>query len=247
MSASGFFRLDEPVPDVAVGYVPRTSPDAPWRTNVFSVPVIGGADGGSHSTARDLDRFLHAYADGSLLGPSQDVVLARHAGRGRRFLLRVRRPALSRRPLRPRRRRPRRRGPRRPLARLGDPRHRPVQRRGPRRRRPRPPGRGRRPRPRLSRRRPTGRRATERREPSGTESGPTPVSRRNLATEHPGGFRQANGRRRPQEVEIPLVDKGFRPRGTVSARCLNELMTTTAATPIGDLDSPLDVLQFARS
>ncbi len=85
MSASGFFRLDEPVPDVAVGYLPRTGPDAPWRSNVYRVPVIGGADGGAHSTARDIDRFLHAYADGTLLGENQDRVLARHADAGDGF------------------------------------------------------------------------------------------------------------------------------------------------------------------
>jgi CubicO group peptidase (beta-lactamase class C family) len=85
MSASGFFRLDEPVPDVAVGYR-RESLDGPWRSNVYSVPVIGGADGGAMCTARDLDRFLRAYADGTLLGPLRAVVLTRHAywddGRG---------------------------------------------------------------------------------------------------------------------------------------------------------------------
>jgi CubicO group peptidase (beta-lactamase class C family) len=81
MSASGFFRLDEPVPDVATGYR-RGSPDAPWRSNVYSIPVIGGGDGGAMCTARDLDRFLRAYADGTLLGPLREVVLTRHADTG---------------------------------------------------------------------------------------------------------------------------------------------------------------------
>ena len=87
MSGSGFFRLDEAVPDLAVGYLPRSGPDAPWRSNVYSVPVVGGADGGSFSTARDLDRFLHAYADGTLLGPLQEEVLARHADAGDGFAM----------------------------------------------------------------------------------------------------------------------------------------------------------------
>lgn len=78
MSSSGFFRLDEAVPDVAVGYV-RGKVDYPWRTNVHSIPVIGGPDGGAMCTARDLDRFLRAYADGTLLGPLSDVVLSRQA------------------------------------------------------------------------------------------------------------------------------------------------------------------------
>ena len=84
MTASGFFRLDEARPDVAVGYLPRDG-DAPWRSNIYRVPVIGGADGGAFSTTGDLDRFLARYADGTLLGPVQEVVLAPHANAGGDF------------------------------------------------------------------------------------------------------------------------------------------------------------------
>lgn len=79
MSDSGFLRLDEAHPDVAVGYSPRPSPAAPWRSNLSSVPVVGGGDGGLMATARDLDRFLTAYDDGTLLGEMRDVVLHPHA------------------------------------------------------------------------------------------------------------------------------------------------------------------------
>lgn len=82
MGESGFFRSDEAVPDVAVGYLPRTSPDAPWRGNVFQVPVVGGGDGGAHVTTRDAARFLAALADGSLLGPLTGVALRPHADVG---------------------------------------------------------------------------------------------------------------------------------------------------------------------
>jgi CubicO group peptidase (beta-lactamase class C family) len=68
MEASGFFALDEVRPDVAVGYLPPHGPDAPRRTNVFAIPSVGGPDGGAFSTARDLDRFLLAYDDATLLG-----------------------------------------------------------------------------------------------------------------------------------------------------------------------------------
>lgn len=84
MTESGFFRLDEAAPDVAVGYLPRRSGDDPWRTNVFSVPVVGGPDGGAFATARDLDRFLQAY-DGPLLGDLHDTVLTPHADAGGGF------------------------------------------------------------------------------------------------------------------------------------------------------------------
>jgi CubicO group peptidase (beta-lactamase class C family) len=85
MAASGFFRLDEPVPDLAVGYLPRAAPDAPWRSNIYSTPVVGGADGGAHSTAADIDRFLRAYADGTLLGENQARVLSPHTDAGDGF------------------------------------------------------------------------------------------------------------------------------------------------------------------
>jgi CubicO group peptidase (beta-lactamase class C family) len=70
MAASGFFSLDEARPNIAVGYRPPRAPGAPWRSNIYSIPPIGGPDGGAFSNSPDLDRFLHAYDDGSLLGPA---------------------------------------------------------------------------------------------------------------------------------------------------------------------------------
>jgi CubicO group peptidase (beta-lactamase class C family) len=80
MAASGFFRLDDVLPDLATGYV--QGPDGGWRTNHFSIPVVGGADGGAFSTCADLDRFLTLYDDGSLLGDLRDVMVHPHADAG---------------------------------------------------------------------------------------------------------------------------------------------------------------------
>ena len=83
MDASGFFRLDEDRPDVAVGYLPPYLPERdvslPSRTNIYSVPVVGGPDGGLFSTTHDLDRFLRAYSDGTLLGGLTEVMVRPHA------------------------------------------------------------------------------------------------------------------------------------------------------------------------
>ena len=68
MADSGFSAMDELVPDLAVGHLPPTEPGGPWRSNVFSVPVVGGPDGGAQCTAADLDRFLRRLDDGTLLG-----------------------------------------------------------------------------------------------------------------------------------------------------------------------------------
>jgi CubicO group peptidase (beta-lactamase class C family) len=78
MHASGFFRMDDALPDVAVGYLPRADPSSPWRSNVYAMPVVGGADGGAFCTAGDLDRFLRAYADDTLLGDLREVMLTPH-------------------------------------------------------------------------------------------------------------------------------------------------------------------------
>ena len=80
MAASGYFRLDEPAPDVAVGYLWRETDADPWRSNIYSVPVIGGGDGGAFATPRDLDRFLRALASGGLLGEELSALMrGRHA------------------------------------------------------------------------------------------------------------------------------------------------------------------------
>lgn len=68
MADSGFFALDEVRPDVAVGYCPPREPGGPVRTNIYSIPSVGGADGGAYANPPDLDRFLTAYGDGVLVG-----------------------------------------------------------------------------------------------------------------------------------------------------------------------------------
>jgi hypothetical protein len=75
MRASGFFRFDEPQPNVAVGYLDPACPGAVRRTNIYSIPVIGGADGGAFSTVTDLDRFLQRVTDGSLMGAVTEEIL----------------------------------------------------------------------------------------------------------------------------------------------------------------------------
>jgi len=68
MARSGFWALDEVVPDLAVGYLPPEedaapgSPEAAWRTNVFAIPAMGGPDGGVQTTVGDLIRLLDGLA-----------------------------------------------------------------------------------------------------------------------------------------------------------------------------------------
>jgi D-alanyl-D-alanine carboxypeptidase len=79
MASSGYLRTDDQLPDLAMGQLPPARAGDPWRSNVFSVPVIGGGDGGAVATAADVERFLRALADGSLLGPELTArMLTRH-------------------------------------------------------------------------------------------------------------------------------------------------------------------------
>lgn len=74
MSESGFFRLDEALPDLATAYLPREHGE-PWRSNVFSIPVVGSGDGGAFATTRDVDRFLRAVGTGRLLGDEVSALM----------------------------------------------------------------------------------------------------------------------------------------------------------------------------
>jgi CubicO group peptidase (beta-lactamase class C family) len=63
---TAFFRSDELPERTAVGYLSR---DAGSRTNVFHLPVRGNGDGGSYSTAADIDTFWTSLFDGKIVSP----------------------------------------------------------------------------------------------------------------------------------------------------------------------------------
>jgi CubicO group peptidase (beta-lactamase class C family) len=77
MGETGYPRLDELPEGCATGYLPDTSPA---RSNIYSVPVRGGPDGGAYSSAVDIDRFLRAVWSGELLGQElRDLMHTAHA------------------------------------------------------------------------------------------------------------------------------------------------------------------------
>ena len=70
MLSSDFFSMDEVVPNVAEGGDPVEDKDGEtlgWRKNIYSYPPIGSPDSGAYVTAEDLDRFLRAVKQGTLL------------------------------------------------------------------------------------------------------------------------------------------------------------------------------------
>jgi len=66
MSESGFFRFDRLPGSTALGYIGEE--EGGWRTNVYSLPVIGGPDGGAFSTAADMERFWSALHGDRIVG-----------------------------------------------------------------------------------------------------------------------------------------------------------------------------------
>jgi CubicO group peptidase (beta-lactamase class C family) len=62
MTRSGFWALDEIVPELAIGYQPPAEGSTEWHTNVHAVPVMGGPDGGVQVTVDDLVRLIDGVA-----------------------------------------------------------------------------------------------------------------------------------------------------------------------------------------
>jgi D-alanyl-D-alanine carboxypeptidase len=70
MTATGFDRLDEVTPDLAVGYFHDGVFARDWKPDWLELGVEGGPAGGGYSTNTDLLRFASALRDGKLVQPA---------------------------------------------------------------------------------------------------------------------------------------------------------------------------------
>ncbi len=59
MNDSGYFSLDTLPRQTALGYI-KDKTNQNWRTNIYSIPIIGGSDGGAFITAPDMLKFWEA-------------------------------------------------------------------------------------------------------------------------------------------------------------------------------------------
>jgi CubicO group peptidase (beta-lactamase class C family) len=55
MEESGYFEFDALPPNTALGYIDY--PDGTWKSNIYSLPVKGGSDGGAYVTVRDMEKL----------------------------------------------------------------------------------------------------------------------------------------------------------------------------------------------
>jgi len=66
MTHSGFIRTDSLPANTALGYM-QDEDTKKWHTNAFSIPIIGGSDGGIYSCADDFDKLWRAIFSNKLL------------------------------------------------------------------------------------------------------------------------------------------------------------------------------------
>ncbi|OXM16133.1 serine hydrolase domain-containing protein [Paenibacillus herberti] len=64
MNDSGYFRMDQLPERTAIGYVDI---NGHWKTTIYSIPVVGGPDGGAYTTVYDLAKFWNALMGNRLL------------------------------------------------------------------------------------------------------------------------------------------------------------------------------------
>ncbi|WP_408006368.1 serine hydrolase domain-containing protein [Pseudalkalibacillus sp. A8] len=77
MYDSGYFSLDQLPENTASGYIDEE--DGTWRTNTYSIPIIGGADGGAYVSGPDMNRFWEGLLSNKLLKePTKDRLLKPH-------------------------------------------------------------------------------------------------------------------------------------------------------------------------
>jgi len=63
---TGYYRMDALPVNTAYGYIQDDDTEL-WRTNMFSMPIIGGSDGGLYTCAKDLDRIWRAVFSNVIL------------------------------------------------------------------------------------------------------------------------------------------------------------------------------------
>lgn len=65
MTESGYFSFDRLPGRTALGYIDYQ--DGSWKTNSYSIPIKGGADGGAYVTAGDMEKLWRALFNGKLM------------------------------------------------------------------------------------------------------------------------------------------------------------------------------------
>ncbi|GGB43158.1 serine hydrolase domain-containing protein [Fictibacillus barbaricus] len=65
MTESGYFSFDALPSNTALGYI--DNPDGTWKTNIYSLPVKGGSDGGAFVTVKDMTKLWDSLLNNRLI------------------------------------------------------------------------------------------------------------------------------------------------------------------------------------
>ena len=75
---TGFYRMDSLPANTALGYIEDEDTEE-LRTNIFSMPILGGSDGGLYTCAADLDKLWRAIFANQILSESMtQTLLSQH-------------------------------------------------------------------------------------------------------------------------------------------------------------------------
>lgn len=76
MKDSGYFAMNNLPHDTAMGYTENE--EGKLISNIYSIPIIGGGDGGAYTTSGDLCKFWNALTDGRIIKDElvKDMILA---------------------------------------------------------------------------------------------------------------------------------------------------------------------------
>ncbi|MDG5473641.1 serine hydrolase [Jeotgalibacillus sp. ET6] len=74
MNESGYFSMDQLPGKTALGYIDDEE-NGTWRTNSYSLPIKGGADGGAYTTGPDMIKLWEALFEFELLSEQQTTLL----------------------------------------------------------------------------------------------------------------------------------------------------------------------------
>ncbi|MCK0470929.1 serine hydrolase [Halalkalibacter sp. APA_J-10(15)] len=73
MDKSGYYSLDHLPSNTALGYIDEAN--GMWRTNLYSLPIIGGADGGAFITTSNMINLWQAVRERRLLSETMTELL----------------------------------------------------------------------------------------------------------------------------------------------------------------------------
>lgn len=70
MAHSASYEMDQPIPNLAIGYDPTDKNSTGWVNNTFVNVIKGGPAGGGYSTVDDMHKFALAIINNELIGES---------------------------------------------------------------------------------------------------------------------------------------------------------------------------------